>query len=64
MNCKVSKLCGGCLYLGMGIAKQAELKKQNVENLARINHLKVTVGDVHAARLNKKYRYDEYFVSK
>lgn len=56
MNCKVSKLCGGCPYLGMGIAKQAELKKQNVENLARINHLKVTVGDVHTARLNKKYR--------
>lgn len=56
MNCKVSKLCGGCPYLGMGIPKQAELKKQNVENLARINHLKVTVGDVHTARLNKKYR--------
>ncbi len=56
MNCKVSKLCGGCPYLGMGIPKQAELKKKNVEDLARINHLKVSVGDVHTARLNKKYR--------
>ena len=56
MNCKVSKLCGGCPYLGMGIPKQAELKKKNVEDLARINHLKVSVGDVHTASLNKKYR--------
>lgn len=56
MKSKKNKIHGDSYYLNIPISKQAITKKENVVKLVEDNRLKVKVGDVYTAKLNKHYR--------
>lgn len=56
MKCKVSKQCGGCTYLNMPEKQQAQIKQEQVEQLAAQYHIKARIGDVHMAAHPLHYR--------
>ena len=56
MKCKVEKICGGCCNLCWNQAKQAEFKKNQVEEIMEKAGIQAKVCNVHIAKHDSAYR--------